>query len=449
MVVDKPHILLLCIALSLAPTCLGRSPAPASSESLAQATPLIAAIQNIQPIPVQPSAVQGAPEETGTQNPPSNPTAISQDASIPSDPLIMIPRSVPEEALNPQIQVPEGTESPPPGSVLSDAAVAAPLLRQASVGTIRPVPGAKAVLPKAPYVNFTALELFPDSTVIEPSPIEQLDPAAPSNASDTIDNVYAKPAVCSNNPGLTLSASGTIVTSTCRAYLYLNAARSSYTMCTAWFVSPTHAALAGHCIADGGTRRYFPVASNGRYGTVCCRTQSNTGPDNCQSGYGFDIVNFVTNIGWYNFGYASNDGAVLKLRRPSNVASGVGVARTFGPPSPFCPSAAVSYAGYPARSTSLSGCNQAWAERLAVATTSGVASCTTSSGAPSLAFRGSTCGGMSGGPLWNAATNRVIGIVIQSDIYCNSGRSLTLFSAITSSGTSWGVNVASLIAAVP
>jgi Trypsin len=277
---------------------------------------------------------------------------------------------------------------------------------------------------------------------LQPSPLQTYDPA---------DGNYSalKPAVCTYNPGLSVSASGTIFSSVCRAYFYSSPDRSRYVRCTAWFVTSTHAALAGHCVADGGSGRFYPYKVNGRYGTVCCLTFPDTGPDNCRSGYGFDIIQMATTSGWLYNGAFSNDGAVLKLRRPSNAPNNVGVPLSFEQPNPFCPSGSVSFGGYPGQSTTFQGCNRAWNERFVSSTTSGPLQCTTSLGSPSLAFRGSACGGMSGGPMWSTATNYVWGIISQSDIQCPSGRSSTYFAAITNGPTRWGVYLSGLISTVP
>lgn len=348
------------------------------------------------------------------------------------------------EASVPQVQDSEATGQAQPAVANSASGRPTQEITTAYVGTILPVPGGKGTVPKPPYINFTALELesFPDLPGPEPNPLAEAEPWVDSNTSS------AKPAVCARNPTLSFAATNTPFASTCRAYLYLSTTRRSWTMCTAWFVSPIHVALAGHCVGTGGTGRYSLVAAAGRYGTICCRTQSNTGPDTCPSGYGLDIVQAVTTSGWLNRGLASNDAAVLKVRRPSNLASGVGTPLTYGPPNPFCP-ATVSYLGYPASDSRLSGCNTAWGERLGSSTTSGAIQCYTSPTVPSLVYPGSSCGGMSGGPMYNPTTNVVNGILVQSSTSCANGRSNTLFSVITSSSQAYGVWLASLVSAIP
>eukprot|EP00884_Botryococcus_braunii_P011015 jgi/Botrbrau1/19915/Bobra.0059s0032.1 len=435
-------VLLLYIALSFHPMTL------AQAQIGTEVDPLIAAMQNavLSPIPIESSAAQVAPAETNTEDPLGTSSTSPQDPTVQLEPLTDDTNSLrtPMDILNSQVQGEQPPTEDKPAAFPCDGAPAAPSMEHVvPMDAILPAPGGKGTNAKPPYLNFTDMEIFPDLTEIEPSSLAQVQPPSATNSSN------AKPAVCGNNPTLNLYASGTSLASTCRAYLYTNSRRTSWSRCTAWFASPTHAVLAGHCIANGGSGRYFPSLVNGRYGTVCCRTRSNTGPDNCEAGYGFDILTFSAASGWLYNNRASNDGAVLKLRRPANVANGVGVALRYGQPNPFCPTAALQFAGYPGQTTSFSGCNQAWSERFAFSTTSGARQCTMNVGFPSLAFRGSSCGGMSGGPIGIVSTNVQIGILSQGDVYCSSARSNTYFTAISNGGTSWGVNVANLISQVP
>eukprot|EP00884_Botryococcus_braunii_P015775 jgi/Botrbrau1/2881/Bobra.0036s0024.1 len=115
---------------------------------------------------------------------------------------------------------------------------------------------------------------------------------------------------------------------------------------------------------------------------------------------------------------------------------------------PSCP-ATVTYAGFPIRNN-LWGCNNNWGERLGFSTTTGVISCTTQSDTPTGRYTGSSCQGMSGGPMWNPSTNIVNGILSQGSLACSTTRTSSVsFAAITNSLLSWGVHVAGLIAAIP
>lgn len=320
------------------------------------------------------------------------------------------------------------------------AATSLPLLSELPVGTVLPAAEVKTVYPK----NFV---LSPQDTAQDMDEPQQSLP----QSSDLSELANAKPLVCSLNPPFTINPYGTKAASICRSYLYMNSNRTKVASCTASFVTSSHVVTAGHCVA--ASRKYLPVAVNGRYGTVCCKTLNNTSADNCPTGYGFDVIQVTTTAGWLNSGAASNDGAVLKVRRPSNVVSGVGVAQKYATASPFCPQNNLTFAGYPGNSgpiiNYLSGCQAAWKDRLTFTTTGGIANCVNTTNLPSYSFLASSCGGMSGGPLINPPTNTIWGIHTQGSPICISRKSYAGFSAITNSNTSWGVSIAALIRAIP
>eukprot|EP00884_Botryococcus_braunii_P015763 jgi/Botrbrau1/2870/Bobra.0036s0015.1 len=373
----------------------------------------------------------------------ATPSQTSQDPSAHFEPLAgtMNPMSISVKAFNPQAQDVSGEVQP--SSMAAAAAETGPLITTAPDSDLRPVPGGRAVALESEF-NFPHMDLPVELGLSNPNPLAQSEPESASNSSNS------KPTICASDPKLTFLGLGSIQSSICRAYFYRDSARSTWTVCTAWFATPTHAVLAGHCIADGGSRTFFPVAVGGRYGTVCCRTQSDTGPDNCQAGYGFNIIDFSTTRGWLNSRLWNNDGAVLKLVRPSPTLGGVGTPLKFGQSgNPSCP-ATVTYAGFPIRNN-IWGCNNNWGERLGFSTTTGVISCTTQSDTPTGRYTGSACQGMSGGPMWNPSTNIVNGILSQGSLACSTTRTSTVsFAAISNSGdSSWGVHVAGLIAAIP
>jgi hypothetical protein len=371
----------------------------------------------------------------------TTPSQASQDPSSQFEPLTgtMNPLSIPVEAFNPQAQ-----DAQVPGDVqpYAIAAAAAHLMTNAPEGDLRPVPGGKAVAPELKS-NSPAEDIPPELILSNPNPLAQGDPYAASNSSN------AKPSVCSNNPGIPLWGTGAIQQSICRAYLYKNSARSLWSVCTAFFVTRTHAVTAGDCVAVGGSNKFFPVAVGGRYGTVCCRTQANTGPDNCQAGYSFNIINFSTTRGWLRNGAFTNNGAVLQLVRPIPFLSGVGtpvVYRQSG--NLICPRTVI-YAGYPLQSSSVTGCNVAWYERLGVITTSGLITCSTGATDGSMGYIGSSCPGMAGSPLVDTSTNIVTAFLVSASTACSTTKTSTVnFAAITNSALNWGVYVADLVAAV-
>eukprot|EP00884_Botryococcus_braunii_P011014 jgi/Botrbrau1/19914/Bobra.0059s0031.1 len=261
-----PSVLLLYIALSFHPMTLGQA------QTGTEVDPLIAAMQNavLSPIPIESSAAQGAPAETNTEDPLGTSSTSPQDPTVQLEPLTVNtnPLRNPIDILNPQVQGEQLPTEDKPALFPCDGAPAAPSTEHViPMDAILPAPGGKGTNAKPPYLNFTDMEIFPDLTEIEPSSLAQVQPPSATNSSN------AKPAVCANNPTLNLYASGTSLASTCRAYLYTNSRRTSWSRCTAWFVSPTHAVLAGHCIANGGSGRYFPSLVNGRYGTVLLQNQ--------------------------------------------------------------------------------------------------------------------------------------------------------------------------------
>eukprot|EP00884_Botryococcus_braunii_P019756 jgi/Botrbrau1/6464/Bobra.0034s0039.1 len=324
----------------------------------------------------------------------------------------------------------------------SHAAVSMPLITQLPVSTVpvEPVPGAKTVYPRSFFSE--------DGTRI----LEDLQ-QSPLRPQDLYSTSGAKPLYCVNNPIATFYPPGTVASSICRSFLYLKSDRSKISACTAFFVSSTHVALAGHCVAAGGSKTYLPVLVNGKYGTVCCRAGPSIGVDNCPAGYGFDVLQVTTTSGWFNNGSASNDGALLKVRRPT-VATNVGVPLAYGQADQTCPNNTLTYAGYPADNgwliNFLSGCSVEAAERLAFSNTGVRVGCFTPDVTlPAFSFVGSTCGGVSGAPLWNPPTNTVWGIHTQGSPICINSTSNVGFSAITNGNTQWGVSIAALMKAIP
>lgn len=268
---------------------------------------------------------------------------------------------------------------------------------------------------------------------MQPSPT----PGLGANASE------AKPTICSNNP-LTFFPSGSTFPTFCRVYLYADPNRSSFILCTGWFVGLTFVATAGHCIAHKGTGVYLPVNVNGRYGTVCCQTQVDTDADNCADGYGLDIVGFAATNGWLNLGRDSNDGAVLVVRRPANLAAGIGTPVTYGQQNPRCYSGTVTYLGYPAQDTTEPSCNRDFGEQLAAGQASGLIQCTTNVNSPTYVWDGSSCGGMSGGPLYDS-TNFFFGILSAGGIFCTAGSTELYFTAVVNAGVDYGVCISCLV----
>lgn len=288
-----------------------------------------------------------------------------------------------------------------------------------------PVPGARAVIPR------------PEGSPRLPSLQTATTPGLAGNASE------AKPSICANNP-LTFFPSDSAFQTTCRVYLYAVPDRTSFIVCTGWFVGLTFVATAGHCVAKAGSGIYTPASVNGRFGTVCCRPQPTTGPDSCPDGYGLDIVGLVTTDGWLNLGTRSNDGAVLLVRRPANLAAGIGIPVNYGPKNPRCTTETVTYQGFPRKGTTSEGCNQDFREQRAKGQATGLTQCTTDVNYPTYAWDGPACAGMSGGPLF-APASLYFGILTEGDTTCTAGGAWVYFTAVVNAGSDWGVCISCMI----
>lgn len=250
----------------------------------------------------------------------------------------------------------------------------------------------------------------------------------------------AKPSVCPDvSPPLEQQLSRS-QPSICRVYIWVpGGINLAYTLCTGTFIIDTHVATAGHCVAFYNGGAYVAQEVDNRFGIVCCSAQPDDTIYSCPVGYSFDIVGIVATCGYFRYGdqYTNNDGAVLKVQRPRNVAANVGVKMPFGQANPFCPTTSATYAGYPASSTRDFGCDKDWQGYLQKAsTTASTYSCTgpvlpnpgilpgtVSFVGYDVTYRyiGNGCQGMSGGPLY-APDGTIFGLTSQGFKTCPGQR---------------------------
>eukprot|EP00884_Botryococcus_braunii_P000347 jgi/Botrbrau1/10312/Bobra.0120s0025.1 len=305
-----------------------------------------------------------------------------------------------------------------------------------------------------PPQSLAGLEVItPTGFIRDHSELERggVDGGSPGNAalglSGSRQNTsFAKPAVCSPNPPLQRLPRQQ--PSICRLYIYPKSGGGILNRCSGTFISPTHVATAGHCLVN----EYIPGEYNllevgGRFGEVCCSTNP-SGSNFCAPGEGFDIVGVVATCGYYTNTRQRdfNDGAVLKVRRPAN--SQAGVALPYGPVTPSCPfGTTVMYAGYPAQTTRSEGCNEAWMEQLVASNTSDLTQCPQEGSLPKFTYIGSSCGGMSGGPVMLPTTGTIFGILSLADPTCTP-TSQVYFAAVTDNVDLEGVCLSCMVNAL-
>lgn len=253
-------------------------------------------------------------------------------------------------------------------------------------------------------------------------------------------------------------APNAIQTSICRVYL------ADGSTCTGFFVGWNYVATAGHCVSNHESGAYsIPYDEYGTFGNVCCRTRYGTVGYNCEPEYSFAIIGMITTCGWLNLRQRTNDGAVLLVRKlvpvvpPGFLYTGepLPFSQIFKPPGPgeSCPTEVFSsiYSGYPGSfAIRREGCFQAFEERLFQPLPyAPLLYCSPADLVDfgSLAYNGSSCPGMSGGPLYK---NKVFGILVASSITCQRGSypNSVEFSAISNSSTSWGVCMSCLVDAL-
>lgn len=286
-------------------------------------------------------------------------------------------------------------------------------------------------------------------TTAQPSvpPTQPVDlPFEPRNASvaAAADGVSSL-AVCPNNPALARSPT-TRHASICR--VYVNLPNNFYGICSGAFIDANHVLLAGHCVANNGA--FEIIKQDGRWGTVCCAPSSADTPWTCASNAQFNIVNVAVTGGWLG-GNRNNDGALLKVARQRRTASGFGVPVRWGSIiSNPCPARRpFEWDGFPATGNS-QGCNVNWRGRLRYTITTQLpAPCPAANSGTLIQLVGSSCGGMSGGPLWNRVDDFVVAILVSSSISCTNGRGRVQFAQIALRRGVGGVFVQSLRNLIP
>ena len=273
-------------------------------------------------------------------------------------------------------------------------------------------------------------------------------------------------AVCSANRALNYFPV-TRFASMCRAYLYTSATTGE--RCTAWFVDNNHVALAGHCVAVAGSGTYNLFAIDGAYGQVCCSPDSSDSADRCASDARFAVIGAVATDGWRVNGLNDNDGAVLKVQRFPQTSGDFGVPVSWGSMrGGFCDSRSWFYGGFPAQDTANDGCNLPFNARFvysynnvaplrctvnSAGTVDCEAQCSAGSGSSLLGYQGSSCPGMSGGPLvdYSSSVWYYYGILTRSYVHCSDagGGSKTILVPVTENTSGAGANIAQMINALP
>ena len=186
------------------------------------------------------------------------------------------------------------------------------------------------------------------------------------------------------------------------------------------------------------------------YGTVCCSPNTDDRPNSCARDAQFDIVNYVTTRGWLN-GNNENDGAVLKVRRQAQTSNGFGIPVPYGDiASRPCQSRPFQWYGFPSQNQDSDGCSANWQGRFRYSATSQRPDpCPGDNTGSRIQLTGSSCGGMSGGPLYNRVDDYVIGILKASSRGCGDGQSIVQFSQLNFGRGSGGVDINALRDAIP
>jgi hypothetical protein len=307
-----------------------------------------------------------------------------------------------------------------------------------------------------PEVDVPAGSMVPDN--VEPPLSRPLRKASANKGEPS--GADAKPAECPSSWKWNNANNNAV----CRIYMYGDTAGTTYAMYTGWFADPTHVVTTGAAVATGGSGKYNLFAVNKRYGTVCCKPAAGGGPDSCPAGFSYNITRVVTTIGWLNKKQISNSGAVLKVIGAQQQTSTVAYMLA----DPFCMNSTIinefTWPVYQYPSNTTTGCSSAkdgiqLFQGTSTGATSDLLSCNPNPSStapvdlakPAWTLKGSACEGALGAPGLDAPTSkRGWGILTTSATSCtDNSYSKTGFSAVSNGSTSWGVGLASLIAALP
>lgn len=331
-----------------------------------------------------------------------------------------------------------------------------------------PVPAPSNAVAGAPSPNnkqiAPAPQPGPGGAVQTPgiSPLQVL----PSNGSAQSDHNTTSPAsrvkpeaLCIDNVALQTSTV-TRFASECRAYLYTSSDTTVGT-CTAWFIDSTHMALAGHCVAVGGSKTYFIRNIGGAYGIVCCSTSTSDDPTTCAADARFYITTAVTTQGWFNNNDGDNDGAVIKVVKYANTGTGFGIPLPYGSISAGpCGNRAIQWGGYPSKSADQAGCNTDFQGKfLYTSESASPSTCPPANSGQTISYPGSACPGLSGGRLIDLKSGLAVGILVRASPSCSTIPGLFLrapevstvdfVQLINNPTTPRGIYLQSMISAIP
>lgn len=244
-------------------------------------------------------------------------------------------------------------------------------------------------------------------------------------------------------------------------------------VCSATLIDPTHAVTAGHCFsnweeqADGPNSQRFivdfrngqkcligvngqPPAVGNAFGTACRTATEPDGSNGCPTQARAVIRNFVIQHNWYVNRRQAADAAVVELIYPAGAVSGRAVpTHQMANHADVCNHNNYWIGGYPATDRKIALCDNTFGEEWyrnvgksalqrqlgKVYTTACVGSTSRVTGnyAETIHYRALTCGGMSGGQLFDSDRGRLFGVHVAAttDFNCATGRGVGCAVLIT------------------